>query len=48
MSTHRPERLLAVIIVLGLAAAIVAGVVWLQGASGSVGPSWEPGALPPD
>ena len=48
MSTQRPERLLAVIIVLGLAAAIVAGVVWLQDRGGSVGSSLEPGALPPD
>ena len=48
MSTHRPERLLAVIIVLGFSAAIVAGVIWLQAPSGSVGSSLEPVALPPD
>ena len=48
MSTQRPERLLALIIVLGLAAAFVAGVVWLQGPTDSAGSSLEPGALPPD
>ena len=48
MSAQRPERLLAIIIVLGLTAAIVLAVVLLQGPAGSVASSSEPGALPAD
>lgn len=48
MSAQRPERLLAIIIVLGLTAAIVVAVVLLTGPSGSVASSSEPGALPAD
>ena len=45
---QRPERLLAIIIVLGLTAVLAVAILMLQGPLGSVASSFETSALPAD